>query len=117
MTHWRDLALCASSEYETNAWFPERSSSPGRGNTNQDRNYVGPRSVCKRCPVIAECGAYAISEYIADGMWGGLTPDERKRERKLHPQMRPCALCGTLFQARRRDVRYCGPECRDRVVH
>jgi hypothetical protein len=37
---------------------------------------------CKECPIAAKCAAYAIKENIPDGVWGGLTEQERKDLRK-----------------------------------
>lgn len=37
------------------------------------------KSICRECPVKAECLAEAIREEYNDGIWGGLTPAERSR--------------------------------------
>jgi WhiB family redox-sensing transcriptional regulator len=36
--------------------------------------------VCKQCPVIKECGEYALKEEIMHGVWGGMTPNDRRAE-------------------------------------
>jgi WhiB family transcriptional regulator, redox-sensing transcriptional regulator len=33
--------------------------------------------VCQECPVQLRCLDYAITNEILDGVWGGLSPDER----------------------------------------
>jgi WhiB family redox-sensing transcriptional regulator len=37
------------------------------------------KAVCRSCPVMAACAAYAVSTREPFGVWGGLTPDERRR--------------------------------------
>lgn len=32
---------------------------------------------CFGCPVIRECGAYAVAAREREGVWGGMTPAER----------------------------------------
>lgn len=39
------------------------------------------KAVCARCPVVNECRAYALREGETEGIWGGLTPQERRRTR------------------------------------
>ncbi|MEE1786561.1 WhiB family transcriptional regulator [Streptomyces sp. SP17BM10] len=36
------------------------------------------KSVCARCPVLAECRRYAMEVREPYGVWGGLTEDERR---------------------------------------
>jgi WhiB family transcriptional regulator, redox-sensing transcriptional regulator len=36
------------------------------------------KAVCARCPVVAPCLAWALATGQDDGIWGGLTPDERR---------------------------------------
>jgi WhiB family transcriptional regulator, redox-sensing transcriptional regulator len=40
------------------------------------------RAICAHCPVIAECRDYAIEISELHGVWGGLSENERRRERK-----------------------------------
>lgn len=35
------------------------------------------RSICEQCPVIEECGRYAIENNEQHGIWGGMTAHER----------------------------------------
>jgi WhiB family redox-sensing transcriptional regulator len=37
---------------------------------------------CKRCPLMQQCGEYAIRHNETEGVWGGLTVGERKRMRR-----------------------------------
>lgn len=37
------------------------------------------KAICARCPVVTECLDHALLTRQPDGVWGGLTPSERKR--------------------------------------
>jgi WhiB family redox-sensing transcriptional regulator len=39
--------------------------------------YLRAVQVCRRCPVEAECLAWALNTRQSFGVWGGKTPDER----------------------------------------
>lgn len=52
----------------------------------EDRSYREARLLCAVCPVRAECAEEGAGE--PDGMWGGLTPRQRRRGRQG-------AVCGT----------------------
>jgi WhiB family transcriptional regulator, redox-sensing transcriptional regulator len=39
------------------------------------------KAVCATCQVLAECRSYALKAGETDGIWGGLTPEERRRTR------------------------------------
>jgi WhiB family redox-sensing transcriptional regulator len=41
------------------------------------------KKLCESCPVIKECGEYAIAAMEPYGVWGGLTPRERVALRGL----------------------------------
>jgi WhiB family redox-sensing transcriptional regulator len=40
------------------------------------------KAVCKRCPARVPCLDYALRNSIRYGIWGGLNPEERSRERR-----------------------------------
>lgn len=40
---------------------------------------VVARETCLRCPVREACLMFALTNEISDGIWGGLTPTERRR--------------------------------------
>lgn len=40
------------------------------------------KSVCRRCPVIEQCGQWASESGQDSGVWGGLSEDERRRNRR-----------------------------------
>lgn len=53
------------------------------------------RAICMGCPVQGDCLAYALRTGQRDGIWGGLTPGERKSRRQ-----RDCRDCGDDITAR-----------------
>jgi WhiB family redox-sensing transcriptional regulator len=40
------------------------------------------KDICRRCPVMTECLAWALSSGQDAGIWGGLTEDERRLLRR-----------------------------------
>ncbi|WP_030244568.1 WhiB family transcriptional regulator [Streptomyces sp. NRRL S-350] len=48
-----------------------------RGAAAKHREQVA-KSVCARCPVLAQCRQYAMDVREPYGVWGGLTEDERR---------------------------------------
>lgn len=62
---WRSGALCAQTDPE--AFFP------AKGGTTRPA-----KRICQGCQVRAECLAYALAEDIRYGVWGGLSPNERR---------------------------------------
>lgn len=36
------------------------------------------KQACQTCEVIKECGAYALKHKEEDGVWGGMTPNDRR---------------------------------------
>ncbi|MEV4894234.1 WhiB family transcriptional regulator [Nonomuraea sp. NPDC055795] len=39
------------------------------------------KAVCAECQVLDQCRDYALSAGESEGIWGGMTPDERRRAR------------------------------------
>ena len=66
---WRDEAACVG--LDTNIFFPV---------TDADAHHA--KAVCASCPVREECLEWAIATRQSDGVWGGLTEDERRRLRR-----------------------------------
>ena len=70
------MADAACTDHPTpEIFFPE----PGAGKD------VAAKAVCATCPVLEECGAYAMV-HAPDGVWGGMNANERSR---LRPSGRP----------------------------
>lgn len=42
-------------------------------------DYSEAKEICATCPVHASCLVFAIAHGIAEGVWGGFSPVERKR--------------------------------------
>ncbi len=63
--HWMDDALCPQTDPD--AFFPEK------GGTS-----TPAKRICGRCSVSASCLAYALENGIREGIWGGLSPGERR---------------------------------------
>ena len=65
---WVERAACA--ETDGAAFFP---------NEQNIAAYTTAKKVCARCPVTAECLAWALETNSREGLWGGLSPLERER--------------------------------------
>jgi WhiB family redox-sensing transcriptional regulator len=66
---WMGDALCAQVDPEM--FFPERGGS-----------IRSAKAICRRCPVSAECLAYALEHHEVFGVWGGVTERERRKLRR-----------------------------------
>jgi WhiB family redox-sensing transcriptional regulator len=42
------------------------------------RREVAAKTICGRCPVIAECAAHALAVREPYGVWGGMSEDDRE---------------------------------------
>ena len=73
-SHWRDQAACATRE--TALFFPV-------GHTQKARRLErSAKAVCAVCPVRSECLEFALLTLQNDGVWGGLSEDERRAVRR-----------------------------------
>jgi len=61
---WRPEAACQYTDPE--AFFPDLGRRGGAG-----------KKVCARCPVVQQCGQWAIATNEPHGLWGGYLPRER----------------------------------------
>ncbi|MDQ1247060.1 MAG: WhiB family transcriptional regulator, redox-sensing transcriptional regulator [Actinomycetota bacterium] len=63
---WREDALCPQTDPD--AFFPDKggSSRPAK-------------QICGRCSVRSACLSYALENGIREGIWGGLSPSERRQ--------------------------------------
>jgi len=73
------------------------------------------KAACARCPVKTACLAWALNNREEHGVWGGLSPNERKR---LAGKPKVCAAPGCRLPALSFPInaKYCGPECAATVV-
>jgi len=67
-TAWMAEGLCAQADPD--AWLGEKGTPTTPAVT-----------VCRRCPVIAPCRAYALADPAVLGVWGGTTERDRQRVR------------------------------------
>lgn len=70
---WRNYSACSQSDPEL--FFPSIGTSK--------KSIAKARSIClTKCDVLKKCREFALSHYEPFGMFGGLTPDERKEIRR-----------------------------------
>lgn len=64
---WARYSACKGED--PNIFFPD----------GYDRDqYALARSICAECPATKGCLQYALDNRVREGMWGGLSPRERK---------------------------------------
>lgn len=67
---WRHRAVCR--DEETSLFFP-------KGNTGPWLLVIEEaKAVCRTCPVMQNCGEWALEQRIQEGIWGGLDEAERR---------------------------------------
>lgn len=75
---WKKDGLCFATappgEKET-PFFPHNEQS------NDGTKYRQAKAMCDACPVVDACLEYAVATRQEYGMWGGLTPRQRKSRR------------------------------------
>lgn len=98
---WRSKALCKGKSLDM--WYPPLET------TSPNDYYALGKLACYRCPVWGNCLQSASNEVW--GMWGGLTPQERKGTHKpahgtieLYRLGCECAICSDSSEARLRDL-------------
>ncbi|HTY71821.1 MAG TPA: WhiB family transcriptional regulator [Actinomycetes bacterium] len=77
---WQDRAACAAGPGEV--FFPPDLASGPRAYARESVHERRAREaraklVCARCPVVEPCRAHALAVPELEGVWGGLTPEER----------------------------------------
>lgn len=68
---WRDWASCAT--IGGDLWFPDK----GEAQLAQRA-----KNICSTCPVRQKCLTVALEDGETEGIWGGLSPLERKQLRR-----------------------------------
>lgn len=66
MTDWRHHAICRGTDPDV--FFP-----------NQGASAAPARRICNDCPVIDPCGRWALTQRIPDGVWGGMSENQRRQ--------------------------------------
>ena len=77
-TGWQADAACAgihSTDPKNDPFFPHATTS------SNEAEYVFAKMICAGCPVRNECAEFAIATHQTDGLWGGLSPRQRRRAR------------------------------------
>lgn len=67
---WQDQGVCR--ETDPDAFFPEP----------RDRAYA-VKNICGTCPVRGKCLEYSFENNEPYGIWGGVSPEERKTYKRL----------------------------------
>jgi WhiB family transcriptional regulator, redox-sensing transcriptional regulator len=94
---WQDRAACKG--HQPDLWYPD-----GMQGQNDAYRYAAARVVCDTCPVKADCLAHAIANDERHGMWGGLTPTERKALAKGRRRSEPDIDVGLPADTRQCDT-------------
>ncbi|MGH8896092.1 MAG: WhiB family transcriptional regulator [Egibacteraceae bacterium] len=71
---WRGKAACLDIDPEW--FFPVGATGQALAQIEQ------AKAVCRRCPVIDECLEWALQTKQNDGVWGGMSEDERRAHRR-----------------------------------
>lgn len=86
MTDWRERAICREEDPEL--FFPlGEEHTTGRGPTEPVALQLAEaKAVCRRCPVVAECLAWALDAGQDFGVWGAMDSDERRALKRRTPE-------------------------------
>ena len=74
-SEWPELAACREPDVDPEIFFPLSEIGLGA------HQIAAARAVCTRCPVVMHCLDWALRAGEPAGIWGGTTPDERRRLR------------------------------------
>jgi WhiB family redox-sensing transcriptional regulator len=72
---WAERAACRDPKVDPELFFPVSESGPAA------RQVAAAKAICARCPVAAQCRDWALQVGEPAGIWGGMTPDERRQLR------------------------------------
>lgn len=100
---WADHAACRGMTVDT--FYVNDDATEGE----RERVETAAKQICRICPSQPDCLQWALGTAEAEGVWGGLTADERRilRRRKHMRIPRTVILqpCGTLAAYRRHQRR------------
>lgn len=80
---WRDDSACRETDPEL--FFPIGNTGPGLLQEQEAQR------VCMGCPVIEQCLRWALDTGQEDGVWGGLTEDQRRSMKRRTVRARRAA--------------------------
>ncbi|MCU1601797.1 MAG: putative WhiB-family transcriptional regulator [Frankiales bacterium] len=69
---WQEQGACVTTDTEL-FFHPDNERGPRR-----EAREAEAKAVCARCPVLAQCRAYALATREPFGVWGGLSEPERE---------------------------------------
>lgn len=92
---WLAQAFCSGSPTPPDTWYPEHRTTLGPS-TRADAEQAAIE-ICAVCPVATECLLYALAHQEPHGIWGGLTPRQRRavaagKRPAVAPVARTCEL-------------------------
>jgi hypothetical protein len=64
-------------------------------NPNNKQMMDNAVAVCFTCPVVMECQQYALANNEEYGVWGGMTPEQRRVNMTPKPKRAAVVSCGT----------------------
>ncbi|MGH9654937.1 MAG: WhiB family transcriptional regulator [Bryobacteraceae bacterium] len=72
---WESRGACVGAPLATFFPEPDVARMPGA--------WDAARQICRGCPVLSECADFAVRAlpHRAAGMWGGMTPNQRRKAR------------------------------------
>lgn len=77
---WRHRALCRDEDPEL--FFPVGNGGPALLQAAE------AKTVCRRCPVVSDCLAWALASGQDNGVWGGMGEDERRALKRRNARTR-----------------------------
>jgi WhiB family transcriptional regulator, redox-sensing transcriptional regulator len=77
---WSERAACRQAGVDPEVFFPVGETGPGA------RQIAEAKVICARCQVAAQCLDWALRAGEPAGVWGGTTPEERRRLRRADPR-------------------------------
>jgi WhiB family transcriptional regulator, redox-sensing transcriptional regulator len=77
---WRDRAACLGVDPEL--FFPIGNTGPALSQIEE------AKTVCHRCEVVEPCLSWAMESRQEDGVWGGLSADERRAVKRRNARAR-----------------------------
>ena len=87
---WYDYGLCK--DKDTSMFFPET------GDNSQAKKAM---TLCKSCPVRAECLSHALTNHEGFGVWGGFTVRRRGKLRSIIKKPYTVEDCKEFLDANR----------------
>ena len=81
---WRHRAACMEEDPEL--FFPIGNTGPALLQVEE------AKAVCRRCPVIIDCLAWALESGQDAGVWGGLSEEERRALKRRAARSRARSL-------------------------